>query len=775
MSINTFGYNGVFEIRKSVIDKLLTNPFETSLVSEKLDEMTSLDFQNSAGNQAILYVKVGRPTCNFKSPTKVKDKIRNTVNLRIPLGLAMYENGPSGWTKVDNSALDLLKALGGDYPLALGINDLPLEKVRDDEKSLLGTDTDNLQINQISLYLGKSTEPSSDEDINSLLNEFSIDWSALRQRLADELKGDVLNTQIRIPTDQLGLEETRDWNIKIISKEDTSLVKPYESLVLLLHKLGGGGSGLWDDVANTIPPHQKNGYPPYSFSVSLPSDIFSTLIDRKIDTMGWYIQGESSNELNSKDDPYGFMVISSKGKDLIYYLPPPPEGVKTEVKVSTPKEGKVTLSFAQGAFTYRSKVKIKNESTEEETSFSPDGIYLDSNGQKLEIKTFADYAKVSKFTTTTKTVSINALAGHRLSVRVEAVTFPGHYKEMIWRPKPSILDGKIRLEFRYKKIIDWMKDVEDDGYVDIGLNVDHNKAFVLSSYIIDRNIELPWWADALIDLIDMIVNLLSIGFCWNVLSDYIEEQLDKFVNKLDKDLKKKATFPNLGEQELKLFLEEAKLYDGGMILAGYADTGALFGSGRREIEITPLSSKNQLSLLPGCILTYSPIVTSQSNVTSIYIEAGSDIKEFTGTDTPSHPEQFWLSEYQNFLKDIRYVKVDRIELKPNVPKKFWVNSDSGPIKCLVGWDNSKNLLRITWIGYKKRFKPEIQISKNIKHDFTLQTDLNGLGLIQCYKYEGFLSPRFKKIYQTPITREAARNSQAEKWLVNLQFRLSSKQ
>lgn len=65
MSFNTFGYNGVFELRKPVIDRLLAQVYERNLIKENgvvlNDEFVTVNLPEQQGAKLTFYLKMGRP------------------------------------------------------------------------------------------------------------------------------------------------------------------------------------------------------------------------------------------------------------------------------------------------------------------------------------------------------------------------------------------------------------------------------------------------------------------------------------------------------------------------------------------------------------------------------------------------------------------------------------------------------------------------------------------------------------------------------------------
>ena len=168
MSFNSFGYNGVFELRKEIVDKLLAQVHDRNWVEEKgtvrNDEFVPVTLK-AGDDQVKVYLKLGRPYTSF-DPAATKDK---TVNLYVPLALSIFigktkagSGGGTAWTRQNLPFSDVV----------LGLEGMSLSKVtKKDGKVVMQPSLKALTGKQIKLYTpGKFSTEIKDATIDLALS-----------------------------------------------------------------------------------------------------------------------------------------------------------------------------------------------------------------------------------------------------------------------------------------------------------------------------------------------------------------------------------------------------------------------------------------------------------------------------------------------------------------------------------------------------------------------------------------------------------------------------
>lgn len=712
MSFNTFGYNGTFEMRKEIVDKLLAQVYERNMVESNGkvsdDEFVTIDLGTTNGNRTVIYLKIGIPTVSF-DPAPAKE---NTVDLRVPFDAAIFHRDQTGtWSRFIPPKLDL------------GISELSLSKAKSGGKSVIQPALKQLTGEQIKFFLTGFTSEFPDQTINDLLSIHNVPLTAadLKDEIAKQLSSGALKgMDIEIPSAGLQMKWLQNWDFRVVSKKDSKVNPIYDSVDILLYEseLEGGGKGIQGDAGNTIP---QGSSPPYSFALSMPQNI---LVDKYFKDFLDHQGGFYSKS----------MIVSSTGQTLTYALPAPPYGSSKKATISPPQNGKVTVTIPKDGLSAHSRVRLENVTAKNAISF-------EANGSGAA------------------TVSINAGKGDTLKLIVEALSYPQDTNTVVWRPSISLHDGKLHLNFHYYHYVSGFCDIEDDGWADIGLKADLSQVFAIKPYVIDQDFDLPWWADLLSFLAGFILMGLMGGLVATILVEVLGTKLiNEFIgSKLDKNLQNQLKFPTPGSERLALFLEKVDVYSKGIVLSGYADTGMIEEYGRQEFDVAKdIVPKGYISLghgYGGFILDCDK--ASLPGALEV-ISSASDLYHYSGSDAR---EQFWKAGYEEGKK-ASYTSYSA-KMQPSKPALLWINLEQERAKVLIEWDKKQGKVRATWVSFKEYVTPYVKIDNNV-----VGKQISGANLTiayhMCFSYSGYLSLDTRKFFRTAITREAG----LERWFWN---------
>jgi hypothetical protein len=732
MSFNTFGYNGVFELCKPVIDRLLAQVYERNLVKEKgvvrNDEFVQVNLPEKQGVKLTLYLKLGRPSASF-DPAATQE---NRVDLELPVELALFSGtltaGLWKWKKLS------LFALVADLShLILRLEALAFKKgSRPDGTSVLQPELDTITGQQIKIYHPSPKTELDNKLLDTVLQAVGAPLTAagLKDEIVKQLKSGALkNADIEIPSAGATMQPLQSWDFRLLSKKRPGA--SYDSFDLLLYGPGNLGQGVYAQAMHTIP---TGASPSYSFALSMRGDVFLQYLNAMLDQKGYYKQGGT---LNTPANPYGYMVVSPSS-DAKYKLPHPYQGgAGKQVTLSAPKGGQVTLTIPAGGLSANCRATLRNEDTGGTVDFEAGG-----NGEA--------------------TISISAAAGARLSVTVRGVSAQSDSDAIIFRPKLSLHDGKLRLDFDYYYIIDNWCDASGDGYAEIAISADPEQAFSFKVQTLASSVSVPWWADVLAFLAGLLVGWITAGPVGGVLGGFIGLILMEAIGpsvlggivgeKLDKELQDKLKFPAPGGGKLALFLEQVTLYQNGVVLAGYADAGIIVHYGRTAFDVKP---QGVIKLGAGAE-SFSLHITANSSTGSATAQC---YWPLAATTAAGAPKSFLEGRYEDG-EALTFSK-SPVNLADGKPAVLWAQTDEGLAKLLVIWDAGSNRARVSWVFFRKRVKAGVSIKNKVVATVAGATNMV-IAYRLCHTYDGYLELDPVKYFRTTISRDAG----LEKWTWN---------
>src|SRR5262249_19122545 len=672
MTLDTFGYNGVFELNDGVVNRLLAaQVYENNLVLTNgqvtnPDFLAPIEFPQGDGSTIRVYMLTGRPEVSFQGHDG-----SNKITLFVPLfGLGVFKSLGDTTQPVD---------LGlQSQRLGLAISDIAVQQDAAALKfDFSGVDADSVVVRAFTLvepptHVGGRLVGSLDLTDAFLDAQFQKAGSAitgkdLRTQVAIALQGNKLG-QNSVPINPGGIEsEIGAWDLMTFDQSAGGVA----GAMLELYEPGGNGQGRREFGLDIIPA--ADSPPAYRWTAALRKDVLLRIFGRYFDKSMYPQQG---NALNTSDNPWGFMVVPPAGK-ATYSLP----SHDSSVVVSAPAGGQVQVDVTAGFAAHaRARLQVLGTNREESLTADTDG---------------------------TASVSIKANVGDRLAFAVDATSMASDSSVVIWRPRISFQDGTIRLDLHFYKYLDIPCDAEGDGYVVLELYADRTSAFQFGLRVTDSHFDIPYRVFAAAwfggNMLSVIGGALTMVLVATVGEDMIRDKVDpqKQADTLLGDLRKQLPAPQAPNNAL--FLDDLITSEDGLVLAGRADAGRIVSYGRTAA----VSTGN------GAVLQNQGFYAAldwEPSLGPIKVKPRGRAK--TGSGAPA--DSFWSATYDDLPYPPYPISADSAVLNAGDTALFFVDSDTTLAKILVERppvtsDVPSVSVLITWVAYQKRVAQAVRI------------------------------------------------------------------
>ena len=696
MSIDTHGYNGVFEAVESLVNRMLAgSAYENNLIKTN-GIVNDADFLNLPFDSFRVYLLTGRPSIIFENHDGT-----NLVTITIPFfGLSVYQLSPAAST-----ALPL--NLGGEG-VGIQVSDIGLKL----DNGTLKLDLTRVTKDSIAFFLFAFVNPPTNVG-GQAQGQLMIPDLTLGQYLTDagvgaELTPVILRTQIAAALSggtlapvsfplrpgglQPELSQTDLITIASVAGANPAAFLGFFDVV--------GDAGTITDAVDMVPNYDEP--PSYTWSASLTADVARELLD-DVFTSGDYLDQSLVKKPNTPDLPHGFMSVPAAGQST-FSVPKK----KNCVTVSASSGGKVTVVVAGGFLHHaRGNLLVLNKTAKQ--SFEVDG-------------------------TGSASLSIAASAGDHLALQIYAT--PGSDPSaVLWKPKVTFQDGSLRFDFHYYYYLTGPCDLEGDGYIVAEPYADRTKMFMLGMKVTDSNFDIPLWAGAF-DF--FFVNVAGSALLYTegeTLARILIDPQSKLNNLLASNPLQVPQAPGVAT-----FLDYTATFADGIVLSGRADSGSILSAGRHTVNVSygiigfVYNSFNQNNFLvtnSGGKFIVSPICPA------IFAsgKSASDFWSATLDDIPLPP-----------------FTAAPVPLSPGDQAVFFVDTRDGLGKVLLELPpiNADEMVRITWIIFTKRVVQSVAIQNNIAATLIGSTS-TGFLLEQYFSYAGYLSLDRVKFFLTSDT------------------------
>jgi hypothetical protein len=724
MTFDLFGYNGAIELDQAVVNKLLASFVYDRHLVEQDGHISNGDFFTVAapidGGELRVYLELARPFLHVSSADG-----SNLVTLHLPFSNIGVFVTIAGVPQRMNALTTLL---------ALVLFGVAIQKTDQG----LTLDFATLTGNSVGLMpIGVTPGPTDvggsqvNPDLTVLIDDHTLEnplkpdamsppvitAKDLRAKLADFLKGGALGTTA-VPIGAGGTSSALErWDLMLFGNandRDVSDQPDPAGADLLLFQDQQHGVGERTQAGFILPAAPEA--PGYGWTANLAASVLLDNIRAAMDSAPYWVQ---RGTVNTAANPLGYMVVP--GMEKTKYALPSGTG---KVTVHAAQNGDVTVDLAPGALAPHSRAHISNLSREARSDLS-----ADVNGAA--------------------SVSIRAEAGERLAITVDAVSLPNDTATVMWRPQISFHEGEIDASFHYYHYIDHWCDLEGDASVRLALVADRNQPFAVSVKVIDANASVPWWvyavtwlgagligqsvfAPILLALIPTIVHSLAKSLIGNYLASAAGALTDQ------------VSAPSIAN--LAMVLDQIDLHQGGVQLAGRADSGNLLAWGRQPalagqgFTVIQTWEPNPVYMR----FEWKPGLTA--------IEVNSPVRWVVITD--GSPEIFWAATYDDL--DVGKLGRGMFTLNAGQSVMAWVELDDGHAKVLFERAlNSNDVLnpgiRITWIAYRERVHRAVTPVNHIKAKVVGGRE--GLLLkITLYAYDGTIDLATTKAFFSDETR-----------------------
>jgi hypothetical protein len=719
MPIDTFGYNGVFELSESLANKLLANEaYEKNLVGNGNGDrefIGPITTQQPDGSTNTIYLLLAKPLVLFRSHDGA-----NTVSLTIFFSGFGVFNSSAGVTT--HTAFGLPAGTGLSF--AVRILNVHLNKVSGnlsvDFSSVVSSD---LQFFQTSGALGPtgigaklaiiSSQPLTDTEIQNFL-PLNMTPAQLRTNITNQLSQLTQGNEIPIAAGG-SASDLANFDLFLFDNKGAGGAE------LMLFAADGSGEGRSTDGVDFMPA----ATPPFQFALTLSAPVLVADINASMD-MGQYYKQQGTE--NSATNPFGFVVVPPSGTRT-FFLPqgslasaPPP------ATIAAPVGGNVIATIPAGGFPAHARVQLKNLTSSVSVPFdaAPSGA---------------------------ATASIAAAPGDRLGLQLDAISSPDDSSLVIWRPQITFQDGSLRISFHYYKYAHPV-DLEENASIDIALAPDLSQLFGLFPTVIAHDINVPWWAY----LVEIVLSfaIFGIGF-WTIVIAVIVaaatkpivnavagSQLGQNTGSLSDQLNQRLG--GVAPKDLPLFLDQVDVFSNGLMLSGHADALQLAGRTRTLVAISagalPIGEAEFTWTVTGAVCA----VVFKGRAAVPVVAAGT-----------SAASLFWSATLDDLPPDSAFTVATVNSLPLGGTIMLWVDLGAGTFaKVLLKWPFSGFVfglsLAVTWIAFQPRLSPSLSIANNV---VATAVSVVGTGLITktCNKYDGTLDVLTEKFFLTPETQK----------------------
>jgi hypothetical protein len=717
MSFDSFGYNGVLQLAQLLVNRLLAaQTYERNLVRvagqlQDGDFVGPIEIPIDQDRKLRMYLLIGKIGAQMSGHNG-----ENRVDLSVPMfGVGLFLDDGTTVTRL----------MTGDRLLGITVTGVRINKtmgrVRVDFSKVSAS---SITLAQITVQPGmggvggvvRTWVDLDDASVDAILRILQVDVNAeeIRTQIARALIGGALGvTEVNVDPGGLG-SALVEWDLFTFDASvDGDTDADDAGALLMLYGPNGEGQGTRTDGSDTIPAAPTA--PRFQYTASLRSDVLLADIERMLDLTPFLRQGK---RLNTPSYPYGYMVVPATGQRS-YSLP-----FHTDVvTVSAPANGLVSITIGTGGLTPHSRARVELQAmSRREVSFE-----ADDKGAAA--------------------TAIQAQAGDRLAILVDAISMPGDASFVIWRPAISFVDDGIKLDFQFYKYIDNWCDADGDGTTTVQLFADRSKTFAFGAKVTNLDFDLPGWAYAIgwfggqlfVGVLGAVILEILIA---TVVKDFVQGMFDPqaSIDAILGELRSALSAPQV--PNAALFLDDVIVSPDGMVLSGRGDAGQISSYGRAA----GFSTQSSFVLSsPGLyhVVDWTPSITG----VTMKFRAPANVV----VDSPV--ETFWNAVYDDM--PVLPFRGDSFTLDAGASVLFFVDGPDTFTKVLVerpppGEAPSTGII-FTWVAYRKRVAQGLQLRNRIKPRVVSETESMVLSLT-CYAYEGTIGVETIKFFLSPDTQ-----------------------